>query len=143
MDFKAILELWNKPEEYSTDEISILKKYIKSKNYKVKYGFYNKESSMGKQVAFIIDTIPNMGRRTGSENNWTIISERNMTSKEIEEYIMHYFRSEYKRFLVFYYKNIDKLIYDDQRLEAETPTDFIEQCRIKGYSGSYQLKIEC
>jgi hypothetical protein len=48
----------------------------------------------------------------------------------------------YKRFLVFYYKNVDKLIFDDMRLNAETPNKFIEQCRKKGYSGTFQLKLE-
>jgi hypothetical protein len=43
---------------------------------------------------------------------------------------------------VFYYKNIDKLIYDDKKLNAVTPNIFIDKCRIKGYSGTYQLKFD-
>lgn len=136
-------ELWNKIEQYSDDEFRFLKKYIKKKNYMIKYGFYNKESSIKKQIAVILDLEPNKNRKTGAENNWEIISSRSMTDKEIEEFIIHYFRNSYKRFLVFYYKNVDKLIYDDDKLNAETPIQFINQCRDRGYSGSFQLKIEC
>ncbi len=134
--------LWNKQEDYTEKEFSFLKSYIKKQNYKVNYGFYNKESSKKMQIAVIFDLIPNQMRRTGVENNWEIIESRNITDKEIEEFINLYFRSSFKRFLVFYYKNIDRLIYDDARLEAITPTKFIDECRKKGYSGSYQLKIE-
>ena len=140
--FKKEFNLWNKTEPYTVDEIKFLKSQIKNKNYVVKYGFYNKESAMKKQIAVIFDLMPNLGRKTGVENNWEIISTRKITDKEIEEFITFYFRNAFKRFLVFYYKNVDKLIFDDMRLNAETPNKFIEQCRKKGYSGTFQLKLE-
>jgi hypothetical protein len=139
---KEYNRLWNKLDDYTEDEIKFLKTYIKKQNYKVNYGFYNKESSSKKQIAVIFDLIPNQTRKTGVENNWNIISSRQITGKEIEEFITFYFRKSFKRFLVFYYKNIDKLIYDDNKLNAITPDNFINECRRKGYSGSYQLKIE-
>lgn len=79
-------------------------------------------------------------RRSGVENNWEIISTRKKTDKEIEQFITHYFRNSFKRFLVFYYKSIDRLIQDDKTLEAITPGDFIEKCIKKGYSKNLQLK---
>lgn len=135
-------DLWNKADSYSDDEFKFLKKYIKRQNYKVNYGFYNKVSSKKMQIAVLFDLIPLQNRRTGVENNWEVISTREITDKEIEEVINHYFRNSYKRFLVFYYTNVDRLIHDDKRLEATTPDKFIEQCRKKGYSGTFQLKLD-
>jgi hypothetical protein len=120
-DFQKYMMLWDKKEEFSLEEIKFLKSYIKRQNFKVSYAFYNKESSKKMQIALIIDLIPNQLRRTGVENNWEVITTRSITDKEIEEFINHYFRNSYKRFLVFYYKNIDRLIYDDKRLDAVTP----------------------
>lgn len=141
-NFQKYMMLWDKKEEFSLEEIKFLKSYIKRQNFKVSYGFYNKESSKKMQIALIIDLIPNQLRRTGVENNWEVVTTRSITDKEIEEFINHYFRNSYKRFLVFYYKNIDRLIYDDKRLDAVTPESFIDQCRNKGYTGTYQLKMD-
>lgn len=136
------MKLWNQMETYSDDDFNFLKKYIKKKKYKVKYAFYTPISNTGKQIALIFDLIPNQPRKSGVENKWKIISTREMTEKEIEEYIIFYFRETSQRFWVFYYKNIEKLIYDDQKLKAITPEKFIEECHKKGYSGAFQLKIE-
>lgn len=137
---KKYFDLWNKMEDYTDDEFKFLKKYIKNKNFKVHYGFYRKESSQGKQIALIIDTMANT-RRTAVENNWDIIYTREMTVLEIEEYINFFFRQTMKRFWVYYYKTIDKLIEDDKILGAKTPDNFIEMCRKKGYSGPHQIKL--
>lgn len=134
--------LWNKTEDYTDEEFNFLKKQIKSKKFTVTYGFYNKESSMKKQIAVIIDQMPFMNRRSGVENYWEYIVTRDMTTLEIEEYINFYFRKSYKRFIVHYYNNVDKLMYDDKKLNAATPNTFIEQCRDKGYSGTFQLKLD-
>lgn len=141
-DWQKYFDLWNKADEYTDEEFKFLKNYIKNKNYKVNYGFYNKESSKKMQIACIFDLNPLQNRRTGVENNWTIICSRSITEKEIEEFINQYFRQSFKRFLVFYYKNVDRLIYDDKKLNAETPEKFIDECRKRGYSGSYQMKLE-
>lgn len=140
-DYERYYELWNKIEEYTVDEFKFLKSYIKSKNYKVNYAFYNKVSAKKKQIAVVFDSTPSM-RRSGVENNWEVICSRNITDKEIEEFINHYFRKSFKRFLVFYYNNVDRLIHDDTKLQAITPDVFIEKCRKKGYSGTFQLKID-
>jgi hypothetical protein len=139
---KKYLELWNKTDDFTEKEVVFLKKYIRKRNYKVNYGFYNKVSSKKMQIAVIFDLIPNQIRKTGVENNWEIICSRPITEKEIEEFIRHYFKGSFKRFLVFYYKSIDKLIHDDKKLGATTPEVFIEQCKKKGYSGTFQLKME-
>jgi hypothetical protein len=140
-ELKQYFNLWNKEGEYSKEEISFLKSYIKKQNFKVNYGFYNKVSAKKMQIAVVFDLIPGQGRKTGVENNWEIIASRTITDKEVEEFIHHYFKASFKRFLVFYYKNIEKLIFDDNRLNANTPSNFIDECKKKGYSGDYQLKI--
>jgi hypothetical protein len=141
-EIEKYYNLWNKTEDYTDEEFNFLKKQIKNKKFTVTYGFYNKESAMKKQIAVIIDQIPFMNRRTGVENNWEYIETRDITNLEIEEYINFYFRGSYKRFIVHYYNNVDKLIYDDKKLNAVTPDNFIEQCRKKGYTGTFQLKLD-
>lgn len=141
-DFKKYYQLWNKCDEFSDEDMRFLKSYIKTKNFKVKYGFYNKISSNKRQIAVIFDLIPAQTRRTGVENNWEVICTRAITDREIEEFIYHYFKSSFKRFLVFYYANVDRLIQDDEKLGSVTPEDFVEKCRSKGYSGAFQLKID-
>lgn len=141
-DTDKAYSLWNKFEEYTSEEFKFLKKYIRNQNYKVSYGFYNKVSAKKKQITVVLDTMPFQMRRTGVENNWEIITTRSITDQEIEEYINQYYRSSFKRFLVFYYNNVDRLIHDDKKLQAVTPDNFIDQCRKKGYSGTFQLKIE-
>ena len=137
-------KLWNKNPniDFTKEEMTFLKKHIKSKKIKVKYGFYNKVSNKGKQIAVVFDLISNMTRRVGSENNWTILFERDISDKEITEFIIQYFRNSTKRFLVFYYSDLERLIIDDQKLEVETPYGFIKECEKKGYTGKYQSRIE-
>ena len=142
IDIDRYYNLWNKMEDYTDDEYQFLIKHIKTKKFTVTYGFYNKESKLKKQIAVILDQDPNMNRRTGVENNWESIIKRDITTLEIEQFINFYFRRSYKRFVVFYYQNVDKLIYDDKKLNAVTPTIFIDKCRSKGYSGTYQLKLD-
>lgn len=141
-NWQKYYDLWNKSDEYTDDEFKFLKSYIKNKNFKVRYGFYNKVSSQKKQIAVILDTNPNQIRRTGVENNWEVIHTRDITDKEIEQYINFHFRNSFKRFLVFYYNNVNKLVYDDKRLNAITPDKFIDECSKRGYTGTYQLKVE-
>jgi hypothetical protein len=97
---------------------------------------------MDKQVALIFDLMPKQTRRSGVENIWEIFCSRIITEREIEEFITHYFQKSYKRFLVFYYSNVDKLMHDDKRLNAETPNAFVDECRKRGYSGTFQFKME-
>lgn len=143
-DVERFHNLWNKDlnEDWSPEEFLFLKKQIRKKNYKVTYGFYNKKSAKNKQIALIIDLMPHMNRRTGAENNWEYIVSREITDLEIEEFINYYFRSSSQRFWVFYYKNIERLIEDDQVLKAITPNTFIKMCQERGYSGDYQTRID-
>lgn len=141
---KKFYALWNKSieEDFTSDEMIFLKKEIKKKNFKVAYGFYNKVSSQKKQIALIVDKDPFSPRRCAAENNWTYIASREISDLEIQEYILFYFRNSYKRFLVFYYKDIERLIIDDSKLKIITPPVFIKMCQDKGFAGMYQTRLE-
>lgn len=141
---KREYDLWNKDInlDFEPEEFIFLKKRIKNKKFTVTYGFYNKVSGQKKQIALIVNTDPFMTRRTGVENNWEYIKTRAMTDLEIEEYINFYFRPSFKRFLVFYYRDIERLIIDDNKLKAVTPSVFIKMCEDKGYAGKYQTRLE-
>lgn len=131
--------LWDKESPLKNSEFEWLRRYIKNQNFIVKYGFYNKTSE--RPICLIYDLIPKQMRRTGVENNWTILAERKMSNAEIIEFINFYFKISYKRFLVFYYSNINKLIIDDEKLNIKTPTSFIEECEKKGLRKNLQLKL--
>lgn len=139
-----IYDLWEKDmsEDFTDQERSFLKRYLKKQRYLVKYGFYTKVSLKGKQIAVIFDLEPYKNRKSGSENNWEVICQRQMTDVEIDEYITFYFRPSFKRFLVFYYKDLERLLLDDSKLAVETPYEFIKACEKRGYVGKYQTKIE-
>lgn len=122
------MDLWNKPMglDFTEDEIEFLMGFLGQKGYRVKYGFYNKISAKGKYLTVLYDSMPNMNRRTGVENNWEFISERAITDAELREYIIFYYRASFKRFLVFYYADIDAVIATDIKLGAITPKDFVK-----------------
>lgn len=135
-NFEKEYELWNKPNniDFTEEEISFLKEYIKNQSYRVKYGFYSKKSSQGKQISVIFDLMPKLVRKSGASNNWEILYERELSDLEIMEYILFYFRSSYKRFIVFYYSNVERLVQDEIRLGVDTPLRFISECNRRGYN---------
>ncbi|SFS30523.1 hypothetical protein [Lutibacter maritimus] len=138
-----IMELWSKPTTYkfSSDEIAFIKKHTSKNSYKVKYALYNKHSSQGKYIAFIIDSNPNATRKSGMENFWTYIAEREITIIEYDELIAN-FGCNNRRFQVWYYKSIDHLILDDLKYSVKTPERFVKVCKEKGYTLGVQLKME-
>lgn len=123
-------ELWKKPKnyQYTKKEEDFLVDYL-IKKIKVKYGIYNGVIANKGRISFIYDSNSNATRKSGLDNYWEIISIREMSKEEALEYITFYFRKQYKRFLVFYYKNIDKLIMEDKKLDAQTPQEFIEKLK--------------
>jgi hypothetical protein len=136
-----LYQLWNKQDDFTKEEIQLIFKELKSKKIKVKYCFYQKESAQKKQLAVIYDLIPNQSRRTGVENNWEVISTRLISDLELIDYIKNYFQSSYKRFLVFYYENIDKIIYLDKKFNVNTPENFIDESLKRDFKGSFQIKM--
>jgi hypothetical protein len=136
-----IYQLWDNQENLTEEQIQLVFKELKSKKIKVKYCFYQKESTQNKQLAVVYDLIPNQSRRTGVENNWEVISTRLISDSELIDYVKNYFQSSYKRFLVFYYENIDKIIYLDKKFNVNTPESFIDESLKRGYKGNFQIKM--
>lgn len=62
-----INELWEKPldHKFGLREISLILQHIREKRYKAVYAIYNKKSSKGLYVTFMIDYIPNSTRLQG------------------------------------------------------------------------------
>lgn len=138
-----LIKLWSKPISYkfTEREIAFIKKHNPKHQYKVKYAFYNKKSSKGLYLAFIIDSAAHSPRRSGIENYWTYIAERPLTNIEYQEMIEN-FGSNNRRFLVFYYRDIEYLMLEDKKYNVETPEEYVKLAKAKGYSGDFQLKIE-
>jgi hypothetical protein len=136
-----LYQLWDSQENLTEEQIQLVFKELKSKKIKVKYCFYQKESAQNKQLAVVYDLIPNQSRRTGVENNWEVISTRLISDSELLDYVKNYFQSSHKRFLVFYYENIDKIIYLDKKFNVNTPESFVDESLKRGYKGNFQIKM--
>lgn len=139
-----IQSLYSKPidEDFTDDEIRFLKKHFKKNPFTVKYAFYNKSSTAGKYITYLWDLMPHSPRKSPVENYWQIIETRKPNDNEIMEYILFYFRESHKRFVVWYYQKVEKLVHDDQCLKNVTPEKFVEQCIAKGFWGNYQTKLD-
>lgn len=134
-------DLYSKKEAFTKEEIKFLKSKIKKSSYRIKYGFYRKESKSGCQLAFIIDSSPFATRRSGVENNWEIFCEREISDLEYHEEIENY-GCNVKRFKVFYYKDIGYLIHEDLKYKVNTPEPFINECIKRGFNGNFQTKMD-
>lgn len=139
-----LLDLYSKPksEQFTEEE----KAYIRSKesknSFECIYAFYNKKSSKGCYIAFIIDSMPNT-RRSLVMNNWNIICKRKISDLEYEEQIEN-FGCNHRRFAVYYYREIEHLIEEDKLYGVSTPEEFVTQCKKKGYVRKLpnQLKLD-
>lgn len=134
-------ELYKKKERFTKEEIAFLKTKIKKSNFLIKYAFYKKESKVKAQIALIIDQMPFCPRRSAVENNWEVICERPISNIEYHEEIENYGCNN-RRFITYYYRDIDALIIEDLKYHIETPDVFIKECLKRGYNGNHQTKIE-
>jgi len=137
----SLLELGSKSEEFSKEEIRFIKSKIPKQKYNIRYSIYNKTSSKNLYIAFVIDTMRNSVRRSGVENSWTTICERDLTNIEYDEMIKN-FGTNNRRFKVYYYRHIEHLILEDKKYNIDTPEEFILKCKSLGYTGDFQLKME-
>lgn len=88
------------------------------------YAIYKKQSKDKCQIAFLIDQIPNSWRRSAVLNNYNIIYKRPLSKIEIEECEAN---KEFnnKRFIVWYYKDLEYLIKEDLKYGIKTPKEAI------------------
>jgi hypothetical protein len=135
-----LMKLAEKREPFTKDEIKFIKSKVSKHQFIIKYGFYKRESKSGCQIAFIIDSM-NGSRKSGAENNWEIICERELSNDEYIEQIENYGCNR-RRFQVFYYRDIGYLIHEDLKYNIETPEAFVKECVKRGYNGDYQTKIQ-
>lgn len=129
------MELYSKPSSYqfNHEELNLIREYMntKRKDYRVKYGFYEK-TLKNLPIIFIIDSAVHSPRKSGVENKWKIICDRPIFDIEFEEVIEN-FGTNKRRFQVWYYRDIETLIEDDKKYELQTPEKFIQECRLKQY----------
>lgn len=133
-----LMDLWSKSTDYkfNKEEIEfILKKITPSSFYKlkVKYAFYRPDSSKGLYIVLIYDTTADASRRSGVENKWEVICERNYSELELLEYAQN-FGCQKQRFKVYNYKYIECLQFDDAKYNIQTPEAFIKEAIKRGYT---------
>lgn len=104
------------------------------------YAFYKKQSKFGAQIAFMVDQQPFSPRRSAAMNNFDVVCKRSLTKDEIEE-VKANAEVWNRRFRVWYYKDIDYLIFEDRKYGVETPNNFIKECKKRGFIKK-QLEIE-
>lgn len=137
-------ELYSMPanRKFNPLELNVIREELKKERsgYVIKYAFYRKHSSKGAYVAFIIDQSANAVRKSGVENNWEVFSKRPISDIEFEEMVENY-GCNIQRFKVWYYRDIEALIQDDLKYNIITPERFVDECRKRGYSGSFQTEF--
>lgn len=136
-----VMELYSKPASYifNEEEKSLIRKKLQKNSFVVRYAFQKREGSKFGPVTFIIDSMPNT-RRSAIENHWEYHSERPLSNIEYEEQVSN-FGTCHRRFQVWTYDNIEQLINEDKKYNVKTPKKFVDECKNRGYSGSFQLKM--
>ncbi|MDE3744010.1 hypothetical protein [Maribacter polysaccharolyticus] len=138
-----ISDLYKKPASYkfNAEEIAFIKKHLRKSSFKAKYAIYKPESHKGIYIGFFIDCIPNSVRRSGIENSWDFLYERDITNIEYQELIEN-FGCDNRRFIVYQYRHIEQLVLDDLKYNVKTPDGFIKRCKELGYTGDFQLSLQ-
>jgi len=133
---KYIDELYNKPSGYkfNDSEVETIVNHLKKNkhNYRGRYAFYRSNSVNNFKLVFIIDQCFNSMRRSGVENHWEFVCDRPLTNLELTELAQN-FGCHNKRFIVYYYKDIDFMIEEDLKYNVETPTSFVNESISRGY----------
>src|SRR5690606_24162833 len=102
---------------------------------------YKPKSSKGLYIGFVIDSMPFCPRRSGFENHWDFICERELNDIEYQEMLENY-GSNNRRFRVWMYDVIERLQGDDKKYDIETPAEFVQRCKDKGYTGDVQAVMQ-
>jgi hypothetical protein len=129
-------------EKFSEGETEFIFSELKKVkvNHRVKYGIYKKPSKFNAQIAVIIDTMCNSSRRSGAENNFDFVCERQITDLELHE-LAENWGCNTRRFICYYYKTIDALIVDDKKYNIDTPHKFVVVAEKFKKNYHTQLKI--
>jgi hypothetical protein len=126
--------------QLSDAHIRNIKKTITKSRFKAYYAIYKKDSPKGLKLAFIIDSSPYVMRRSGYLVQYEIICERPLSNIEYNEQIENWGTNN-RRFTEWLYKNVDQMVHEDAKYHVETPQQFIDECRRRGYSGDFQSQI--
>lgn len=130
------MNLYSMPASYkfSKEELQIIREHLtkKRERYFVKYGFY-KNTLKNLPIVVIIDQDNNAPRKSGVEVKWEMIAKRPISDLEFEELIEN-FGTQKRRFICWYYKDIEGLIDDDLKYKIETPEKFIQECLFRKYT---------
>lgn len=126
-------ELYNiKGRRFTPDEIKFLKSKLPKKKWLVKYCIWKQKRINGLYILFIIDHFPNKIRKTAMDNSIEVISTRMLSDYEYNEVIENYGCNK-RVYQCFDYATIESLIHEDKKCQAITPTEFINECRKRGF----------
>jgi len=139
-----LLDLGSKPksEQFTEEEIKFLKKHLPTNTWKIHYVLYKQKSPKGLYVGLCIDYMANNPRdRTPGHYSMNVICSRDLNAKEkLWEYQNYGTRN--RRFVTYWYSDVQSVIMMDMHYGIETPKEFIELCETKGYSRGAQTYIK-
>jgi hypothetical protein len=139
-----VLNLSSKPASYkfSDKEKSFLKKNVNRSKWQIIYCLFTQKSSQNRYVGFFVDYMSNNPRgRTPAHYSMNVISKRNLNDKEIDWEIENYGRSN-RRFSGSWVTSILWVIDMDRQYGVETPKEFIDICKEKGYTLGMQQQLK-
>lgn len=124
-----VLDLYSKPPSYkfNEEEIELIKQYEPKSNYTIKYCIWKQHRINGKYICFAIE-LCRQARKSAFEHSVQVICERELTDVEYQEMIEN-FGTCNRRFLVYNFDNIEKVIAMDKLYNVKTPQQFIDRCQ--------------
>lgn len=135
-----ILDLMDvKGRQYTTEETAFLKKKYPKKKFLIKYVIWKQHRRNGLYLSVFEDKDPYRIRKSAIDHSVEVIATRLPSDKEYEELIGNFGCSS-RIINAFYYKNIEDVIYEDKAAyNVDTPQEFINECRKRGYTKAPDL----
>jgi len=124
---------------FTEEETEFLKKKYPKKSFRIKYIIWKQKRTNGLYLAVFEDKNPHRIRKSAVDHSVEVIASRLPCDREYEELIANFGCSS--RIITAYnYRTIEDVILEDKReYNIDTPQEYIDECRKRGYTRAPDL----
>jgi hypothetical protein len=124
---------------FTDEETAFLKKKYPKKAFRINYIIWKQKRHNGLYLAVFEDRNPGRIRKSAVDRSVEVIASRLPCDKEYEEIIANFGCSS--RIITAYdYENIEQVVEEDKRAyNIDTPQEYINECRRRGYTRAPDL----
>jgi len=134
-----VLDLMNVKGRLFTDqETEFLKKKFPKKSFRINYIIWKQKRHNGLYLAVFEDRNPHRIRKSAIDHSVEVIASRLPSDKEYDELIGNFGCSS-RIITAYYYANIEEVIGEDLKYGVDTPQEYINECRKRGYTRTPDL----